>query len=349
MKIFEQEPFGCTSSGETVRSFRLEGGRLCAEVIAYGAVLRVLEVRDRDGGPVDVALGYDTVDSYEAGDKYLGAIVGRCANRIGRGRFTLGGVTYPLAQNDGKNHLHGGLRGFSDRVWTPGICTDGLHLTLESPDGEEGYPGNLRADVVYSIGEEDDALTIAYRAVSDQDTICNLTNHTYFNLAGAGSGDVLSQEVQLFSDFYTPLSAEKLPCGAVLPVDGTPMDLRESLPLGARIGNDFEQLRLAGGYDHNWVVRGLPGELRPAARAVCPQNGVALEVWTTQPGIQLYTANFLAGGPAGKGGRAYPDRSAFCLETQAFPNATACPSFPQPVLRKGTIYQQKTVFAFRTV
>ncbi len=348
LKIFEKEPFGSTLSGEPVRAFCLEGERLRAEVITYGAALRVLEARDRDGAPVDVALGYDTLKDYREGGKYLGAIVGRCANRIADGRFTLGGTTYKLARNDAPNHLHGGLRGFSDRIWTPSVCTDGLHLTLESPDGEEGYPGNLRVDAIYAIDDQD-ALTISYRAVSDQDTVCNLTNHTYFNLAGAGSGSVLSQELQLFADFYTPLSADKLPYGAVLPVDGTPMDLREPTPIGAHIDDDFEQLRLAGGYDHNWVVRGIPGELRPAARAVCAQNGLVLEVWSTQPGVQLYTANFLAGGPAGKGGVEHANRSAFCLETQAFPNALSCPSFPQPVLRKGTIYQQKTVFAFGTL
>lgn len=348
MKIFEKEPFGCALSGEPVRAFCLENGRLRAEVITYGATLRVLEALDRSGEPVDVALGCDALRGYEEGDKYLGAIVGRCSNRIADGQFILNGVRYTLVRNDGPNHLHGGQRGFSGRVWTPSISHNGLRLTLDSPDGEEGYPGNLHAEVLYSIDAED-MLTIDYRAECDQDTICNLTNHTYFNLAGAGNGDVLSQELQLFADLYTPLGPNRLPYGAIMPVEGTPMDLREPQPIGARIDEDFEQLRIAGGYDHNWVVRGRPGELRPAARALCRENGVVLEVWTTQPGVQLYTANFLAGAPAGKGGAIYPNRGAFCLETQAFPNAVSCPSFPQPILRKGSVYHEKTVFSFKTI
>lgn len=342
MKVFEQETFGTTPAGEAVRSFRLEGGQIRAEVLSYGAVLRVLETDGRDG-PVDVALGYDTLEDYVRGDKYLGAIVGRCANRIAGGRFTLNGRPYTLAQNDGNNHLHGGLCGFSHRLWTPNICSDGLHLTLESADGEEGYPGSLRADVIYTI-EDDGALSISYRAVCDQDTICNLTNHTYFNLAGAGRGDIMNQALQLFSDFYTPLNDQNVPGGSILPVADTPMDFRELTPIGARIDDDFAQLKQAGGYDHNWVVRGNPNELRPAARAMCAETGLLLEAWTTQPGLQFYAANFLAGGPKGKGGAVYGNRSAFCLETQDFPNAINCPSFPQPVLKKGAIYQQKTLY-----
>lgn len=342
MKLYELEPFGTTPAGETVRAFRLEGTHVRAEVITYGGVLRVLET-DTPGGPVDVVLGYDTLEDYIRGDKYIGALVGRCANRIAGGKFVLNGVEYTLARNDAPNHLHGGERGFSGRLWTPSVCEDGLHLTLESADGDEGYPGSLRADVVYAI-EGNDALSISYRAVCDQDTVCNLTNHAYFNLAGAGRGDILNQQIQLFSDYYTPLNDQNVPGGAVLPVGGTPMDLREPVAIGAHIEDGFPQLRQAGGYDHNWVVRGRPNELRPAARAMCEESGLLLEAWTTEPGIQFYTSNFLSGGPAGKGGIAYGNRSAFCLEAQAFPNAVNCPSFPQPVLRKGGIYHQKTLY-----
>lgn len=343
MKLYELEPFGTARSGESVRAFRLEGAHVRAEVITYGAALRVFEIDLPGGRTVDAVLGYDTLEAYEQAGKYLGAILGRCANRIAGGCFTLDGMTYNLAKNDGNNHLHGGLSGFSDRVWQANMCTDGLHLTLESPDGDEGYPGNLRVDVIYRI-EDNDALSISYRAVCDQDTVCNLSNHTYFNLAGAGCGDILSQKIQLLSDYYTPSDAESLPRGTVLPVEGTPMDLREPVAIGTHIDDGFVQLRQAGGYDHNWVVRGTPGKLRPAARALCEQSGVLLEAWTTQPGIQFYTSNFLAGGPGGKGGKPYPNRAAFCLEAQAFPNAVNCPSFPQPVLRQGSIYQQKTVY-----
>ncbi len=345
MKVFEKGVFGSMPSGEPVRVFRLEGTHLRAEIITYGAILRILET-DGKNGPVDVALGYDSLEDYRRGGKYLGAIVGRCANRIEDGKFTLDGTVYTLVQNDGQNHLHGGLSGFSDRIWTPSICPDGLHLTLESPDGDEGYPGCLRVEVVYAI-DENDALSISYQATCDQDTVCNLTNHTYFNLAGAGNGDILSQEVQLLADFYTPTDAESIPHGMVLPVDGTPMDLREPVPVGAHIDDDFEQLKLAGGYDHNWVVRGDPGKLRPAARALCHESGLLLEVWSTQPGVQFYTGNFLAGSPAGKGGKIYPNRAGFCLEMQAFPNAVNCPSFPQPILPKGAVYQQKTLFVLK--
>jgi len=344
MKIVELEPFGNTHSGELVRAFRLEGNHVRAEIITYGAILRVLEIDGTDGRPIDIALGYDTLAAYEQDTKFIGAIVGRCANRIAHGKFILNGTEYVLAQNDGQNHLHGGTHGFFDKVWKPSACMDGLHLTLESPDGEEGYPGNLRVEVIYSL-DENDALSIEYHAVSDKDTVCNLTNHAYFNLAGADGGDILSQEIQLFSDYYTPTDAESIPHGAVLPVDGTPMDLHELTPFGAHIDDNFEQLQFAGGYDHNWVVRGNPGELRPAARVICKKTGLGFDIWTTQSGIQLYTSNTLAGAPVGKNGVIYSNRMAFCLETQAFPNAVNCPSFPTPVLRKEAAYHHRTIFA----
>lgn len=345
MKILELEPFGAMPSGEPVRRFKLENGGVSAEVITYGAILRTLETSSRDGTPVDVVLGYDTLGAYREGGKYIGAVVGRCANRIAGGSFLLNGTRYTLAHNDnGRNHLHGGASGFSHQIWEPSACMDGLHLTLVSPDGDSGYPGTMRTDVVYAI-DDDGALSISYRATCDQDTVCSLTSHSYFNLAG--TGNILGQEIELFADFYTPSDAYSIPTGAVLPVGGTPMDLRVSQPFGAHIDDDFDQLRQAGGYDHNWVVRGAPGELRPAARAVCQETGIVLEVWTTQPGIQLYTANFLEGSPAGKGGARYANRDAFCLETQSFPNAVNTPSFPQPILRAGSIYQQKTVYALK--
>ncbi len=347
MKILELEPFGTMPSGEPVRRFRLENGGVGAEVITYGAALRTFATTDREGAPVDIVLGYDTLDDYREGNQYLGAIVGRCANRIAGGSFLLGGTRYTLECNDnGRNHLHGGISGFSRRVWEPSACTDGLHLTLVSPDGDSGYPGTMRTDVIYTIDEEG-ALIISYRATCDQDTVCSLSNHAYFNLAGAGSGSVLGQELALFSDFYTPTDAYSIPTGAVLPVGGTPMDFRMPKPLGAHIDDDFEQLRQAGGYDHNWVVRGAPGNLRPAARATCEETGIILETWTTELGIQLYTANCLEGTPAGKGGAHYGNRDAFCLEAQAFPNAVNTPSFPQPILRAGSVYQQKTAYVIK--
>ena len=325
--------FGHMPDGTAVEEIALSGGGLSCGVITYGGALRTLTVPDRAGRPVDVVLGLDTLEDYRAQDKFLGALVGRYANRIGGSRFTLEGRTYPLPANDGANHLHGGPEGFDKKVWTIREQTDSsVTLSLLSPDGEAGYPGELAVTAVYAL--RDGALEISYRAEATETTPCNLTNHAYFNLSGHDSGPVDGHSVQVLAGRYTPVGDGLIPTGAVEPVEGTPMDLRTLQPLGERE------------FDHNWAVTGWDGKLRPAARAWSPDTGIAMETLTTLPGIQFYTGNFLDGCPAGKGGASYVKHGAFCLETQFFPDSPNQPSFPSAVLPKGQTYVSKTVYRF---
>ncbi len=336
--------FGSLPDGGEVLCVSLRGGGLECEVLNYGGALRSLVVPSRRG-PLDVALGFDSVEAYREQAGFCGALVGRCANRIGGARFTLGGREYRLPQNDGGNHLHGGPAAFDKRLWTIEEAAEGrLTLSLVSEDGDAGYPGRLDVRVSYTLA--DGALEIDYFAVSDADTVCNLTSHAYFNLSGHASGPVNAQRVCVFADAYTPADAALIPTGELATVEGTPMDLRGGVVIGEGADLPFEALRLAGGYDHNWAVNGRPGVLRPAARAESDETGVRMEVLTTQPGVQLYTGNGMDGFPRGKGGAPYARRWGFCLETQAFPNAVNQPNFPSPVLKKGEEYRHKTVFRF---
>lgn len=337
-------PFGVTKDGEEVRELTLDNGVLSARIITFGGTLLSLTVPGKDG-PVDVVLGYDTLAEYETNGGFFGSLVGRYANRIAKGKFTLGGREYVLALNDGPNHLHGGNVGYSHRVWTvEEAAADKAVLTLDSPDGEEGYPGHLQAKVTYAL--EGDSLSIHYQAVSDKDTPCNLTNHSYFNLAGQGSGNVLDQEIRLCCSSYTPADNTSIPFGTVEPVEGTPMDLRVFTPIGAHIGECFQQLEWGRGYDHNFVVDGQPGTMRPAAAARSRATGVVMEVETDSPGAQFYTANFVEDGRKGKGGAAYGFRHGFCLETQHFPDTPNQPDFPCATLKAGGRYDQTTRFRF---
>ena len=339
-------PFGVMPDGKAVELYTLQSGALSCNIITFGGSLQSLRVPDRGGKPVDVLLGFDTLEPYLAHGKSLGALVGRYANRIGGARFALNGKTYSLAaNNNGVNHLHGGLVGFNKRVWTAEDAgEDFLTLSLFSPDGEEGYPGNLTVRVTYTLTGE--GLTIGYRAECDQDTICNLTNHAYFNLSGHGSGPVLDQTVQLLADRYTPTDPLSIPTGEIAPVEGTPMDLRKPTPIGAHIGDDFPQLLQAGGYDHNWIPNGEPGSLRPIARAASAATGISMEVLSTLPGVQFYTGNYLDGCPAGKGGAPYANRWGFCLETQFYPDSPNHENFPSCVLRAGESFQHTAAFRF---
>lgn len=338
--------FGVMPDGTTVDLYTLTAGALRCGVITFGGSLQSLRVPDRAGKPVDVLLGFDALEPYRTHGKSFGALVGRFANRIGGARFTLNGTVHPLVANDhGVNHLHGGGLGYNRRVWKVDSASDNaLTLSLFSPDGEEGYPGDLLVRVTYTL--EETGLTIDYRAVCDRDTVCNLTNHAYFNLSGHDSGLVLDQTIQLLADRYTPTDPLSIPTGELAPVDGTPMDLRRPAPIGAHIDEDFPQLVQAGGYDHNWIVNGEAGVLRPAARAVSPSTGISMDVLTTLPGVQFYTGNYLAGCPAGKGGAAYDKRWGFCLETQFFPDSPNHPQFPSCVLRAGETFAHTTVFRF---
>lgn len=338
-------PFGVMPDGTPVDLITLTQGNLSCELITYGGAVRSLIVPDCDGHPTDVVLGLDTLEDYRSQDKYLGAIVGRYANRIADASFCLNGKEYPLAANNGPNHLHGGLEGFNSQVWTvESKEANRVVLSRISPDGEEGYPGTLSVQVTYTL--TDDSLEIDYQARCDQDTICNLTNHSYFNLAGHNSGLINEQYVQINAASYTPTFPGSIPTGQIMPVDGTPMDLRQACRIGDHVDDDFPQLIMAGGYDHNWVIDGPFGTLRPAAAAWCEETGITMEVLTTMPGVQFYTANFLEGCPNGKDGAPYGNRSAFCLETQYYPDSPHHENFPSPILRAGEIYRHKTIYRF---
>ena len=338
-------PFGITPFGEKVSLITLKNKSLSCEVITYGATIRSLMVPDRNGTPVDVVLGYDTLEEYRTKPGYLGATVGRFANRISHGHFSLNETEYQLACNDGKNHLHGGEVGFSHRVWNiESIQPDSVTLSLISPDGEEGYPGTLAAKVTYFLLGT--SFIILYEATCDKDTICSLSNHSYFNLAGHHSGSVLSQEISIIADYFTPNAPSNIPTGKLEPVQNTPMDLRIPVPIGNRINNPFSQLVQSHGFDHNYVIHKGAGLFHTAAYANCDKTGISMSVSTTLPGIQFYTANFINDGHIGKGGCLYGPRHAFCLEAQHFPDAPNHPDFPSAVLKAGEIYDHITSLTF---
>ena len=344
------EHFDKTPDGRDVDIYTLKSkGGAEARVISYGGIVVSLKVPDREGRLADVVLGFDDLDGYRgAGSTYLGALIGRYGNRIARGRFTLDGVEYRLATNNGPNHLHGGVVGFDKVLWAvrPLKARGGsaLELTYVSRDGEEGYPGNLSVRVVYTLTDANE-LRIDYDATTDKDTVVNLTNHSYFNLAGEGSGNILGHLLTLDSDRFLPTDPTSIPTGELRPVAGTPFDFTKPTAIGARIETDDEQLKWAKGYDHTYVVRGRMGTLRRAARVEEPKTGRVMDVWTTEPGVQLYTGNYL-NGLAGKGGHTYDFRTGFCLETQHYPDSPNKPDFPSTVLRKGGRYRTTTVYKF---
>lgn len=340
--------FGHTKDGRAVEILTLDNGVLSCEIITFGAALRALYVPDRTGGRRDVVLGYDTLEEYETRPAYLGAVVGRVANRIANGQFTMNGQTYTLAVNNPPNHLHGGNVGFSHRVWSVVEHTSTLvTLALTSPDGEEGYPGTMQVQVTYSL--EGSALSMRYQATTDRETPCNLTGHAYFNLDGHDSGSVTEQLLCIHAENYTPSDATNIPTGEIMPVTGTPMDFRKATPIGARINDSFLQLIQANGYDHNYIIDGEAGSLRKAAQAYSHISGITMDVKTTLPGLHLYTANFLDEGLIGKNGVIYGPRHAFCLETQFYPDAVNQSAFPSVILRPDCVYDHTTVFSFRCV
>ncbi|MGI5893770.1 MAG: aldose epimerase family protein [Candidatus Merdivicinus sp.] len=348
MTTITKEPFGVTMSGEPVERYVLDNGSMKAGILTYGGILQFLYVPDRKGTPLDVVLGYDTLAEYEKGDKYLGALIGRHANRIGGAVFTLNGKEYPLFDNDKGNHLHGGKCGFDKKVWNAEICGGDLKLTYTSVDGEEGYPGTLVVTVTYSLTEEN-TLVLDYKAISDADTVCNLTNHSYFNLAGQDSGDVLAQKIQVFGSYYTVTDEKSIPTGEIAAVEGTPMDLRQPTVIGDKIDDSFEQLAWAGGYDNNWLIDGQPGTLRKMAYAFDEGTGITLTGCTTLPGMQFYAGNYLDGVMHGKGKSTNGRRCGFCLESQYFPNAIHCPNFIQPVLKAQEQFHAVTTYQFGTL
>jgi aldose 1-epimerase len=342
--------FGVTADGTRVYLYTLSNKKgVEAKVTNYGATLVSLKTPDRTGALADIVLGFDSLAEYLAPNPFFGATVGRYANRIGNARFTLNAVEYPLEKNNGANSLHGGSRGLDKRVWTARTLPDGgLELTYLSPAGESGYPGNLKVTVSYHLTDANE-LRIDYVASSDKDTVVNFTNHSYFNLKGAGAGDILGHLVQLNADRFTPVDSGLIPTGELRPVEGTPFDFRKPTAVGSRIDREDEQLRIGRGYDHNFVInRGTKtpaARLVEAARVTEPESGRVLEVLTTEPGVQFYTANNL-GTVKGKAGKVYGRRSALCLETQHFPDSPNKPNFPSTVLKRGQTFRSATVFRF---
>jgi len=350
----QRTAFGKLSDGQTADLYTLTNRHGMEVVITnFGATVVSLKVPDHVGKTADVVLGYADLDGYVNDKASLGVIVGRYGNRIAKGKFSLDGKEYVLAKNNGENHLHGGLKGFNKYLWQARDISTGasqsLELTRVSTDGEEGYPGNLTVKVVYSLMEDRNELRIDYNATTDKETVLNLTNHSYFNLAGQGTGDILQHRLTLWADRFTPVDSTLIPTGELRSVKGTPFDFLKEEAIGSRIDQDDEQLKFGSGYDHNFV---LATAVRPqpelAARAFDPQSGRVLEIRTTQPGVQFYTGNFLDGTIHGKEGKVYGRRYAFCLETQHFPDSPNHPSFPSTVLKPGQEFKSTTTYAFST-
>jgi len=346
-----KKTFGKMPDGRTIDLYTLTNNHgMRVAITNYGGIVVSIVVPDRNGKLGDVVLGFDNLEGYLTKEPYFGALIGRYGNRIGNASFKLDGVEYKLPANNGPNSLHGGLEGFDKRVWTARELQGqhpALELTYLSKDGEEGYPGNLSAKVVYSLAE-DNALRIDYSATTDKDTVLNLTNHSYFNLHGEGNGNILKHEIMINADRFTPIDSTLIPTGELRKVASTPFDFRKPTVIGARIDADDEQIKFGKGYDHNFVLNRSGAGLSLAARVTDPESGRVLEVLTTQPGLQFYTGNFLDGSIHGKGGKVYGRRSALCLETQHFPDSPNKPSFPSTELKPGQTYRESTVFKFST-
>lgn len=339
-----KQPFGKMPDGTLVDIFTLSDGTIEARIISFGGIIVSLKAPDRKGKMEDVVLGFDTLDEYVANShSYYGAVIGRYANRIANGSFTLEGHKYSLPLNNGKNTLHGGPNGFYNVLWKSKAIKNGVEFTYYSKDGEEGFPGNLTATVEYTL--ENGALRVEYSAKTDKPTVVNLTQHSYFNLAGEGNGDILGNQLTLHASKFTPVDAALIPTGEIKSVTSTPFDFRQPTLVGQRIDGDDEQLKLGKGYDHNWILDGNRGNLNPAAEVYEPSSGRTLKVSTTEPGIQFYSGNFLSGSK-GKGGKPYPLRSALCLETQHYPDSPNHPTFPSTELKPGETYDSVTVFSF---
>ena len=349
MKI-SKASFGKTADGREADVYTLSNaGGLQIKISNYGGTITSILAPDRHGNLGEITLGYDTLEPYEEQAAYFGCIVGRFAGRIANGRFNLGGIDYSLAKNNGDNTLHGGLQGFDKVIWQAAEFLDsdkaGLKLTYRSVDGEENFPGTLDVQVVYTL-DNDNALTIDYSATTDKETVVNLTNHTYFNLAG--SGDILGHELMLKASEYIPVDGDLIPTGEICPVAGTPLDFRTARLIGERINEDDEQLLLAGGYDHTWVLDRAGEGLSPAAIVSEPLSGRVLEVYTTEPGVVFYTGNFLDDRVAGRDAEPQQRRGGFCLETQHYPDSPNNPQFPSTLLKPGEVYRQTTIFKFST-
>lgn len=346
------ERFGQTPSGTIVELYTLRNRQgMEARIATYGGIVTMLTAPDREGNYSDVVLGYDTLAEYLRAPRYFGALIGRYGNRIAKGRFTLSGTTYTLAINNGSNTLHGGKVGFDKVVWQVAkaeVTPQGPQLTLTylSRDGEEGYPGNLSVTAVYALTDENE-LQLDFTATTDRETVVNLTQHTYFNLRG--QGDVLGHVLQINADKFTPVDSSLIPTGELRLVEGTPFDFRTPTAIGARINSDDEQLRFAKGYDHNWVINKSGAGLAPQAKVYEPETGRVLEIFSTEPGLQFYSGNFLDGSVTGKGGWHYAFRNGFVLEPQHFPDSPNRPEFPSTVLKPGKTYHNLIIYRFKAL
>jgi aldose 1-epimerase len=339
-----KQAYGHTSDGTAVDLYTLADGKVEARIMTYGGIVVSLRAPDRNGKLDDVVLGFDSFDPYLTQTPYFGAIIGRYANRIAHGSFQLDGKTYSVPKNNGDNALHGGTRGFDKMVWAAKEIKDGIELTLVSKDGDQGFPGTLTTTVRYTV--DGGALRIEYSATTDRDTVLNLTNHSYFNLAGQVSSEVLKHVVKINASKFTPADANQIPTGELKAVEGTPFDFRKPHAIGERIDANDEQLRLGMGYDHNFVLDHAEGQLAEAAEVYEPTTGRILQVLTTEPAVQLYTGNHLDGTVTGKGGRVYKPRYAFCLETQHYPDSPNHPNFPTTELKPGQKFHSVTVYKF---
>ena len=349
MNLIKEQSFSAVHKGKKTGLYTLRNKNgLVAQVTNYGAILVSIFVPDREGNMGDILQGYDTIDEYINGNSpYMGAVCGRCANRIAKGKFTLLNKVYTLAVNNGPNHLHGGITGFSKVVWdVTDVSDSAVKMEYFSPDGEEGYPGNLSVSVKYTLTDANE-LRIDYFATTSKTTVVNLAGHSYFNLAGEGSGSVYDHDLMISGAFFTPTDETNIPSGEIRSVKGTPMDFTRPKKIGSEIDKADEQLKFGAGYDHNWVLDHRTGTLGLAAAAHDPFSGRVLEVYTTQPGVQLYTANWIDG-EKGKGGKKYGRRWAFCLETQHFPDSVNIPHFPSTVLNPGDEYKHSCIYKFST-
>ena len=348
--------FGTLPDGRPVEAYRLVNGcGMSVTVLTYGGILQAINVPDARGERRNVALGFAGLDGYLAGDFYFGAIIGRVASRIAGGQFKLDGIRYSVPVNDPPSSVHGGRNGFHTKLWAahPSAQSGSVAVRLAYVSGhdEEGFPGTLHTQVTYRLAAGENTLRFEYRATTDRPTVVNLTNHSYLNLAGEGSGSVLDHEVQLYADHYLPLSPELIPTGELALVDGTPMDFRTPHPIGERIRSGFDQLVVAQGYDHNYVLKrpaGMEGRLVPAARVREPVSGRTLEVWTTEPGLDFYTGNFLDGSLVGTGGSSYRQSDGLAIEPEHYSNSPNTDHFPSVVLRPGEVYESSTEFRFLT-